>query len=341
MANHRESGDRLNNSSRRGFLLTAGSAGLAGLAGCVARGQSSDLSGEIVIDGSDTVFLHTAAVAEEFQWQNNQVRIPIRGSGTGAGFQRFTVGETDLQNASRPITDGERETAEANGIEFLELEVVLDGIALYANPQNDWCDTLTVEELNRIWGSDADATRWSDIDSDWPDEEIVLYGRDSHSGTFDYFTEEINGTAGDVTGDYNKTSDTNVIVRGVRGNEHALGFGGAGYYYENEEDLKLIAVDDDNGGVIPTEETIGKAFEDNPGDDAYTPLSRSMYVYVNVAELTRKTVREFVKFFFHREDPDGPAVTQRVAPRVGSYAIPDSLVDREAERLREAIEEVN
>lgn len=337
MATHRQHGD----SSRRDFLLTAASAGVAALAGCSARGQSSDLSGEIVIDGSDTVFPHTAAVAEEFQWRNNQVRIPIRGSGTGAGFQRFTAGETDIQNASRPITEDERRDAEANGIGFIELEVVLDGIAIYAHPENNWCETLSVEELNGIWGSDAEYRRWSDIDSEWPDEEITLYGRDSHSGTFDYFTEEINGTAGDIRGDYNKTSDTNVIVRGVRGNRHALGFGGAGYYYENEDDLKLIAVDDDNGGVIPTEETIGEAFEDEPGDDAYTPLSRAMYVYVNTNELTRDTVREFAEFFFHRDDPDGPAITQEVAPRVGSYAIPDSLVDREAERLREAIEEVN
>ncbi|WP_445668776.1 PstS family phosphate ABC transporter substrate-binding protein [Natranaeroarchaeum sulfidigenes] len=339
MASHRESGERTRGSSRRGFLFAAGSVGLAGLSGCITRGEESDLTGEIIVDGSNTVLPHTAAVAEEFQWRNNRVRIPVRGSGTGAGFQQFIAGETALQNASRRITDEERADAEANGIEFLELEAVLDGIAIMAHPDGP-VDRLTVDQLHRLWRQDSDVERWSDLDSEWPDREISLYGRDSASGTYDYFTEAINDEPGNIRRDYNETADTNVIVRGVSGNRDALGFGGAGYFYENEDDLKLIEVDDDNGGVIPTDETVARAFEDDPDGPAYTPLSRSMYIYVNVNDLERDVVREFARFFFRREDPDSPAWTQRVAPRVKFYPIPDSLVERESDRLEAKIEEV-
>ena len=339
MASHRESGERTRGSSRRGFLFAAGSVGLAGLSGCITRGEESDLTGEIIVDGSNTVLPHTAAVAEEFQWRNNRVRIPVRGSGTGAGFQQFIAGETALQNASRRITDEERADAEANGIEFLELEAVLDGIAIMAHPDGP-VDRLTVDQLHRLWRQDSDVERWSDLDSEWPDREISLYGRDSASGTYDYFTEAINDEPGNIRRDYNETADTNVIVRGVSGNRDALGFGGAGYFYENEDDLKLIEVDDDNGGVIPTDETVARAFEDDPDGPAYTPLSRSMYIYVNVNDLERDVVREFAQFFFRREDPDSPAWTQRVAPRVKFYPIPDSLVERESDRLEAKIEEV-
>ncbi len=339
MASHRESGEQLRGSSRREFLFAAGSVGLAGLSGCITRGEESDLTGEIIVDGSNTVLPHTAAVAEEFQWRNNRVRIPVRGSGTGAGFQRFTEGETVLQNASRRINDAERADAETNGVDFIELEAVLDGIAIMGHPEGP-VDRLTVEQLNQLWRQDSDVELWSDLDAEWPDREISLYGRDSASGTYDYFTEVINGEAGNIRRDYNETADTNVIVRGVRGNRDALGFGGAGYYYENEDDLKLVEVDDDNGGVIPTDETVGRAFEDNPDGPAYTPLSRSMYIYVNVNELSREVVREFARFFFRRDNPDGRAWTQRVAPRVKFYPIPDSLVERESERLEAKIEEV-
>ncbi len=336
--------------TRRGFgrraYLTAVGGGVAGLSGCLVRGEDRNgLEGRIVVDGSNTLLPHGAAVAEEFQWRNNRVQIPIRGSGTGAGFRRFCDGDTDIQNASRAILDDEKTLCGANGVAYLELEAALDGIAVWVHPDNDWCDTLTVTELNRLWRSGSDVETWGDLrdewaDEPWGDEEIDLYGRDSASGTFDYFTQAINGEHGDIRSDYSASADTNVIVRGVRGNRHAIGFGGAGYYYENEADLKLVAVDDDNGGVLPTRETIERG--------EYTPLSRPMYVYVNASELTREAFRAYVEFFFEEidEDADRDVVedgetltwTQWAARKVGYYAIPDETVAESRSRIEAALE---
>ena len=322
-------------------LLTTGGVALTGLSGCLVRGESTEFEGEIRVDGSNTVLPHAAAIAEEFQWRNNRVRIPVNGSGTGAGFQRFVIGETDIQNASRAIMDHERERAEENDIEFIELEAVLDGLAIYANPENDWCECLTVDELNAIWESGSDVDTWSDIREEWPDEELSLYGRDSASGTFDYFTEAINGEHGNIRSDYSGTPDTNVIVRGVRGNKHALGFGGAGYFYENQDDLKLIAVDDGDGCIKPTRETIEAG--------SYTPLSRPMFVYLNLNELDRPEFRQYARFFFEPidetaatdvvDDDEQLSWTQWAARKVGFYAVPDETVEESRAKLEAAIEE--
>ena len=334
-------------SASRRAVLAGGAAGIASLSGCLVRGRDSGLEGAIRIDGSDTVLPHSAAVAEEFQWRNNRVRIPVSGSGTGAGFQKFCVGETDIQNASRSIQDGEHEECRAHGIDFVELEIVLDGIAVFVNPANDWCDCLTVEELGRIWESGSDVETWSDVREGWPDEEIVLYGRDTASGTFDYFTEAVTGEVANVRSDYSASSDTNVIVRGVRGDRHALGFGGAGYYYENEEDLKLLGVDDGDGCATPTREGVEEG--------TYQPLSREMYMYVKREELQREEVRAFARFFFEEidaealeravehgyADPDEElAWTQWAARRVGYYAVPDETVEASRAKLEDAIAEV-
>ena len=332
---------------RRTYLAAVG-ASAAGLSGCLVRGEDSrGLEGRIVVDGSNTLLPHGAAVAEEFQWRNNRVRVPVRGSGTGAGFQRFCTGDTDVQNASRAILDDEVTLCGSNDVDFLELEAALDGIAVWVHPENYWCDTLTVDELNRLWRSGSDIETWGDLRAEWADEpfgdeEIDLYGRDSASGTFDYFTQAINGEYGNIRSDYSASADTNVIVRGVRGNRHALGFGGAGYFYENEEDLQLVAVDDDNGGVVPTRDTIESG--------EYTPLSRPMYVYLAVPELRRPEFRAYAEFFFEEidEDADREDVepgetltwTQWAARKVGFYAVPDATVAESRERLQAAIESV-
>ncbi|MBP1921972.1 phosphate transport system substrate-binding protein [Halorubrum alkaliphilum] len=332
---------------RRAYLAAVGGSAV-GLSGCLVRGADGrGLDGRIVVDGSNTLLPHGAAVAEEFQWRNNRVRIPVRGSGTGAGFQRFCSGNTDVQNASRAILDDEEAICGSNGIDFLELEAALDGIAVWAHPDNHWCDTLTVEELNRLWRSGSDVDTWGDLREEWADEpfgdeEIDLYGRDSASGTFDYFTQAINGEYGNIRSDYAGSADTNVIVRGVRGNRHALGFGGAGYYYENEDDLRLVAVDDGNGGVRPTRETIESG--------EYTPLSRPMYVYFDATQLTRPEFRAYAEFFFEPIDGDADESvvdpgetltwTQWAARKVGYYAIPDETVEESRERLSDALARV-
>ncbi|GAB6880538.1 PstS family phosphate ABC transporter substrate-binding protein [Halorubrum gandharaense] len=332
---------------RRAYLAAAGGT-LASLAGCLVRGEDSrGLEGRIVVDGSNTLLPHGAAVAEEFQWRNNRVRIPVRGSGTGAGFQRFCAGDTAVQNASRAILPEEETLCGNNDIDFLELEAALDGIAIWVHPDNHWCDDLTVEELHRLWRSGSDVETWGDLreewaDEPWGDEEIDLYGRDSASGTFDYFTEAINGEYGNIRSDFSASADTNVIVRGVRGNQYALGFGGAGYYYENEEDLKLVGIDDGNGPVIPTRETIESG--------EYSPLSRPMYVYISVPELQRPEFRAYASFFFEEIDDDADREvvdegetltwTQWAARMVGFYAIPDETVAESRERLDVALESV-
>ncbi|MHC3438798.1 PstS family phosphate ABC transporter substrate-binding protein [Natrialbaceae archaeon A-gly3] len=336
--------------TRRRVLLGAAGAALSGLAGCIARGEDSGLSGEVLVDGSNTVLPHGAVVSEEFQWRNNRVVIPVRGSGTGAGFQRFCAGETDVQNASRPILDEEETMCEGNDVNYVGLETALDGLAVFAHPDNGWCDDLTVEELNEIWQSGSDVRTWSDVREEWPDEEIELYGRDPASGTFDYFTEQINGEIGNIRSDYSASADTNVIVRGVRGDRYTLGFGGAGYYYENEDDLKLIGIDDGDGPMKPTRETIESG--------EYTPLTRPLYTYFKVDALDREEVRAFADFYF--EEIDGEATeadivedgetltwTQWAARRVGYYALPDEVDDpdepsvaKSEAKLRDAIEEV-
>lgn len=321
--------------SRRALLGAAG--GLTvGLAGCIVHGTDSGLEGEIVVDGSDTLYPNTALVAELFLWENNQVEIPVRGGGTGAGFQQFARGETDLQNASRPITEDERDLCADNGVEFFRLDVVRDGIAIMKHRDNDWCRALTTEQLGRIWERDTEIQSWRDLaestaddewsddqtvtdPEEWPDERISLYGRDTASGTFDYFTENVTGTVGNIRSDYSGTPDSNAIVRGVRDSRYAMGFAGAGFYYENEDDLDLIEVDDGDGGVAPEPETIQEGI--------YSPLSRSMYLYVNEGTLEREAVRAFLRHYLD--------VTQETALDVGFYAVSDETIADQHAKLDE------
>ena len=309
--------------SRRRVLLGVAGSSLMGLSGCIVHGEDSGLEGEIVIDGSNTLLPNSALVAEQFNWENNQVQIPVRGSGTGAGFQQFCRGETDLQNASRDIADDEQDLCDSNDVDWIQLEVVTDGLAVMKHPENDWCDCLTTDELRELWESDSDIETWQDLDDEWPDEEISFYGRDTASGTFDYFTETINGAVGNIRSDYSGTPDTNAIVRGVRGNRNAIGFGGAGYYYENEDELDLIAVDDGDGCIYPEPETIEEG--------TYTPLSRPMYLYVREQSLEREVVRVFLRYYLDN--------TQQTARDVGFYAVPDETIDAQHEKLDELFEE--
>ncbi len=337
--------------SRRQFLAAgavgiggAGAVGLRALAG-VVRGESSDLSGTIICDGSNTVLPHAALLAYEFQWKHNRVSIPVRGSGTGAGFQRFARGETAVQNASRPITDEEEALCEENGIEFLELRALLDGIAIMKNPRNDWADCLTADELQEIWRSGSDIQRWSDIRSEWPDERLRLYGRDTASGTFDSFTQMATGGQGNIRNDYSQSSDTNVIVRGVSGSRGAIGFGGAGFYEENQDRVDLLAIDEGDGCIRPERSTI---------EDRSYMLSRPMFVYLNVNQLDREEVRAFARFYFEEIDEETRerAInadimtedeqlrwTQWAARTVGFYAADESEMQESEAELKTLIEE--
>jgi phosphate transport system substrate-binding protein len=246
------------------------------------------LSGSITSDGSSTVFPIMEALAEEFGLQAGGVQMTVDVSGTGGGFERFCNGETDLSNASRSIREDEIEACATNGVSYYEFEIAYDGISIVVNPENDWVTCLTVDQLNQIWAPDSTVTNWSDLDPSWPAEAIALYGPGTDSGTFDYFTGEINGEEGASRTDYTPSEDDNVLVEGVAGDKNALGYFGFAYYEQNQDRLKLVEVDGGNGCVAPSPETIQ--------DVSYAPLSRPLYVYVNANSLTRPEVQEFMRY---------------------------------------------
>jgi phosphate transport system substrate-binding protein len=250
---------------------------------------TAKLSGTIEIDGSSTVFPVTQAVAEEFQKANTDVRINVGISGTGGGFKRFTKGETDINDASRPITTSEIDLTTTNKINYVELKIALDGIAVVVNSQNTWVDYLTTAELKMIWNANSTVTKWSDIRPTWPDQPINLYGPGTDSGTFDYFTEEINGKTKSSRADFTASEDDNILVQGISGDPNSLGYFGYAYYAENKAKLKVVPIDSGAGPVTPDDSTITS--------NTYTPLSRPLFIYVNTAALERPEVMAFVEFY--------------------------------------------
>lgn len=246
---------------------------------------------EISIDGSSTVYPLTEAVAEEYRNIQPDVDITIGVSGTGGGFQKFGRGEINVANASRIIKEEEKAVAAANNIDLVELKIAFDGLAVVINPANDWVQSFTVEELKKIWepGAQGEIMKWNQINPQWPDEEIHLYGPGVASGTFDYFTEVIVGKSGASRGDFTASEDDNVLVQGVAGDKYGLGFFGFAYYEENSEKLALAGVDSGNGPVFPSAETIRNGM--------YTPLSRPLLIYVNSSSLQNPAVVDFINFY--------------------------------------------
>lgn len=248
--------------------------------------ESQELTGDVAIDGSSTVFPVMEAVSEEYTAEQPGVRAPVGVSGTGGGFKRFVVGETDLSNASRPIKEEEAALAEENGIEYIELELAYDGLSVIVNPENDWVTDLTVEELKMMW-TDESVVNWSDIRAEWPEEKIEFFSPGTDSGTFDYWNEVILEDV-DIRRDAQLSEDDNVLVTGVAGSKNAIGYFGYAYYIENQDSLKIVPIDNGEGPIEPTEETI------NSGE--YAPLSRPIYTYVNVESLQRPEVYDYVMF---------------------------------------------
>ncbi|MEF8725917.1 MAG: PstS family phosphate ABC transporter substrate-binding protein [Candidatus Bipolaricaulota bacterium] len=248
--------------------------------------QAQDLKGEIDIAGSSTVYPISVAMAEEFSKMHPRVRIAVKSTGTGGGFANFfTKGKTDINNASRPIKDSELQLCRDNGIEPLKLTIAFDAITVLMNPQADWIDNLSVEELAHIWRPNNPAKKWSDVNPSWPDKEIELYGPTAASGTFDYFTEHIVGEEGSSRTDFQKTEQDNTIVQAVAGSEYALGYLGMSYYLQNKNRVKALAVN----GVKPNLETASSG--------EYNPLSRPIFFYVSDNSLAKDQVREFVDYF--------------------------------------------
>jgi len=249
----------------------------------------------IIIDGSSTVYPISEAVAEEFLKLNPSATIAIGESGTGGGFKKFSRGEIQIANASRPITEGEIEACLANNIPFIELPVAYDGLAVVVHPDNDWVDSITVDELKRIWEPSAQSTitRWNQIRPDWPDREIRLYGAGVSSGTYDYFTEAIVGTKRSSRGDFTASEDDNVLVQGVSQDVLAMGYFGLAYFEENKDKLKALAIDDlddENGkGAV-------KPSFDNVNNGSYQPLTRPEFIYVS-ANSINPVIEKFVHFY--------------------------------------------
>ena len=255
------------------------------------EGGSGAESSEILIDGSSTVFPISQAVAEEFRVDRPEVQIPVGISGTGGGFKRFVEGEIDIADASRPIKDSESAQAAANGVEFTEFTIAYDGLSIAINKSNDFATCLTVAELKKIWEPGSSVDNWNEVRSEFPDKPLRLYGPDTDSGTFDYFTAAINDKEDASRADYTASSDDNVLVQGVSGDQGAMGYFGFAYYTENSEILNVVSVDGGDGCVAPSVSTIN--------DGSYSPLSREMFIYVNNASLERTEVRDFIEFYMN------------------------------------------
>jgi len=255
-----------------------------------ASGES--VSGDIQIDGSSTVYPIAEAMAEEFQGANPDARVTVGVSGSGGGFKKFCAGETDISNASRPIKEEEAAACEAAGIEFAEVPIAYDGITLVTNNENDWATCLTIEQLNTMWSPDSEGavTNWNQVDPSFPDQALELYGPGTDSGTFDYFTEEVNGEEGASRGDYTASEDDNVIVTGVESSSGSLGYFGYAYYEENEGALKALEVENEDGTcVAPSSEVIA--------DGSYNPMSRPLFIYVKKESYdTKPQVKAFVDY---------------------------------------------
>jgi phosphate transport system substrate-binding protein len=291
--------------------------GAAATDGAAASEPAADLSGTITIDGSSTVYPITEAVAEEFQIANSGVQVPTSLSGTGGGFKKFCAGETDINDASRPIKEddeGEGVACETNGI---------DGLTVVVNPGNDFASCLTVEELAMIYGPDSPQDlKWSDVRADFPAETVNRYMPGADSGTFDYFTEEINGELDAATQFATQSEDDNVLVTGVAGDANAIGFFGYAYFVENTDKLKAVEVDGGSGCVAPTEATIN--------DNSYAPLSRPLFIYPDVNKAKeRAELKAFVDFYLEN--------TSVLSAEVGYIALPEDLLQAEKDEWAAAV----
>ncbi len=295
--------------------------------GEVAPYQAPDgiesLSGSVAIDGSSTVGPISEAVAEEFRSVAPEVDAIVNISGTGGGFERFCTGETDINDASRAIVPDEVATCEENGVEWYELRIATDGLAHVVNPENDFADCLTVEQLAEVWQVNSEITTWDQVDADFPAETIGLYGPDPDSGTYDYWVEivdETTGTESGIRADYTASVDDNVLVEGVAGDPNALGYFGYAYYEQNQDSLSVLGIDGGDGCVEPSSETV---------QDGTYPLARPLFIYVKAESLQDPAVQEFVQFYI--------ANAPELVADVGYFQAPTERLVEDQEKLDAAI----
>ena len=287
-------------------------------AGC---GGDDSSGGTITADGSSTVGPFTTRAAEDFRTDNPDVQITVGISGTGGGFERFCVGETDISNASRAIDDDEKAICDENGVEYVELQVATDALTNVVNSENDWASCLTVEQLNAIWKPASKVSNWNHVDPSFPDVALKLYGAGTDSGTFDYFTGAINGEEGASRSDFAATEDDNVTVQGVSGDKGALGYFGFSYYEQNQDKLKALEVDSGGGCVAPSAATAQ--------DGSYTPLSRPLFMYVKTSSLADdQSLDDFVRYALVNE--------QTIAEEARFVPLTQEQIDEQLQKLEDA-----
>jgi phosphate transport system substrate-binding protein len=321
--------------SRRRFLAATGTVGAVGLAGCTQSGSGGGggggggddgLSGTIDIAGSSTVFPVATAMAERFEAEHSEVDINIQSTGSGGGFaNHFCPGRTDFNNASRPIQPEEEDSCSENGVTPVEITVATDALTVVVNNELD-IDCITVEELRRLWSAEDQPTTWSDVNADWPDRELELYGPTDASGTYDYFIESILGEEGPGhRQDYSATEQDRTIIQGVEGSENAIGYLGFAYYSQNTDRVKAVGIDDGSGCVEPSLE--------NARTGEYTPLSRPLFTYPRQEALAEEHVAEFARFWLENSTSE-----EIIANEVGYVPLSDDAQSEAVERLETAIE---
>ncbi|MBO1000567.1 PstS family phosphate ABC transporter substrate-binding protein [Bacillus sp. SD075] len=280
---------------------------------------SGQLQGEVITDGSSTVFPIMEAVAEEYMGTQPDVKVSVGSSGTGGGFKKFIAGDTDLANASRPVKDEESALLDEKGVKYTELKLAFDGISIVANKDNEFIDSLTVEELQNLWVDNGKAKKWSDIRPEWPNEEIKFYSPGTDSGTYDYFNEVILEEKPMVE-NATLSEDDNILVQGVEGDKNAIGFFGYAYYAENKDKLKIISIDNGKGAVEPTHESI------KTGE--YAPLSRPLYTYVaNKSVAEKEQVADYTQFVIENAG--------ELAEEVGYISLPEEEYQKDLDKLKE------
>lgn len=283
---------------RAGVVLMAAVASVALVAcggGQEQGGQgAAEVSGPVLIDGSSTVEPLSSAAAELYQGENPGVNVTVGTSGTGGGFQKFCNGETDISNASRPISDSEKQQCAAKGINYRELQVANDALTVVVNQQNTWANCLTVPQLKAMWSPGSQVKTWNQVDPRFPNVPLQLYGAGADSGTFDYFTDEIVGQEGESRTDYSPSENDNVTVQGVTGAPGALGYFGFSYFEENAQRLKAVAIDNGKGCVAPSAEAVQNG--------TYAPLGRPLFIYVSDAGLRKPQVTAFTEFYLERDE---------------------------------------
>ncbi len=275
---------------------------------------NNELSGKIRIDGSSTVYPISEAAAAAFKKIFPNVDVTVGNSGTGGGFKRFTVGETDISDASRPIKDKEFEACKKNNVEFIEIPIAYDGLTIVVNKKNKFVDTLTIDQLRTIFMSDSAAKMWSDVNPAWPKKEIKIFAPGSDSGTFDYFTEVmVDSTEASLRGDMSTSEDDSILVNGVAGDDYAIGFFGAAYYFQNLDKLTAIKIVNPLTGkaVAPDAKTIENG--------TYAPFSRPLFIYLNKKSLNSAQVEQFVEFYI--------AMAAKFASDVGYVALPEKVYE--------------